>query len=64
MKEFPKALEAERAVLGGLIRNPDLIAEVLAECDATDFAGSGHGKLLEIIKRVYRKRALWTSSPS
>jgi len=55
VKEFPKALEAERAVLGGLIRNPDLIAEVLAECDATDFAGSGHGKLLEIIKRVYRE---------
>jgi len=53
VKEFPKALEAERAVLGGLIREPDLIAEVLSECDGTDFAGVGHGKIFEIIRRVY-----------
>ncbi len=49
-RPFPQSIEAERALLGGLILDPDQIEDVTGLVSADDFARPDHAALFELIR--------------
>jgi replicative DNA helicase len=52
--ESPTAVEAERALLGGLIQRPDLVLQIWNDVKPSDFARLDHQNLYELIHRMVR----------
>tara|TARA_R110002012_G_scaffold12735_7_gene56284 strand:+ start:7047 stop:8432 length:1386 start_codon:yes stop_codon:yes gene_type:complete len=48
--ELPKSIQSEKIVLGGLLMEPSLIHDVLAEIETEDFSHEGHQELFKLIK--------------
>ena len=46
----PKSIQSEKVVLGGLLMEPSLINDVVAEVEADDFAQQQHRDLFKLIK--------------
>lgn len=57
LKEYvpPQNLEAEKAVLGGLLSSPDSIDRVIDILDPSDFYREAHGEIYEVILELYEK---------
>mgnify|MGYP003650451035 FL=1 len=53
MKELPKSIEYERSILGALILEPQLYADVEVDMDVDDFSGTHHANLFKLIKSLY-----------
>ena len=51
-KESPKALDAERALLGGLIDSPELLADVLSVAPPEAMASLPHRMLLALLRQM------------
>ena len=49
VRQFPQSLEAERAVLGGLLLDHEAIPSVGEVLDADDFYREAHGKLFQLM---------------
>jgi replicative DNA helicase len=48
-RAFPQALEAERALLGGLLQRPDLLADISALVRPVDFYRHDHQQLFKLL---------------
>ena len=51
----PNALEAERAVLGGILLENDAMNVVLEEISAEDFYSEANGKIFEAMTELFRR---------
>ncbi|MCO5112806.1 MAG: replicative DNA helicase [Bdellovibrionaceae bacterium] len=54
-KTLPHNIEAEQAILGGLMLDSELWDELTGLIDTTDFYRPAHKKIFEAIKSLYRK---------
>ena len=55
VKPFPHAVEAERALLGGLIQEPDRIPEMAELVMPGDFYRPDHGALFTLLQEMYNR---------
>ncbi|MFT5460669.1 MAG: replicative DNA helicase [Myxococcota bacterium] len=56
MSESPKAIQAERALLGGLMQDPDQLAEMPGGLNPSAFYRPEHGALYAMLSERYRRR--------
>ena len=54
-RAFPQAIEAERALLGGLIEAPDQLDTVAATVRASDFYRRDHRRVFELLTAMHRR---------
>lgn len=52
-RPFPQAIEAERALLGGLLQQPDQLATVGESVQPDDFYRAEHGALLKLLLEMH-----------
>jgi replicative DNA helicase len=49
MRAYPKSIESERALLGGLLQDPSLLADITETVKAVDFFRPDHAALFELM---------------
>src|ERR1035437_8581093 len=55
-EHLPRSLEAEQAVLGSLLLDPDAIIEVSAVLHPEDFANDAHAVIYRVMVDLYEQR--------
>ncbi len=54
-KDIPKNIEAEEALLGSLLIDPDVITHVADLIDPEDFYLARHGEIFDVIRRLFNQ---------
>ncbi len=52
-KDIPKSIEAEEALLGSLLIDPDVITHVANVVEPADFYLSRHGEIFDVIRKLF-----------
>lgn len=55
IKDYPKSIESERALLGGLLKDDDLLMETIGIVSKEDFYTPEHRYLFELLYEMYRQ---------